>query len=82
MSMEIPVISTKVGGMSEVIANGENGIVINEMQPDEIADSLMYLIKNKEVGVQLGKNGREAIKKGFSLTKQTEIFQEQYEKLL
>jgi colanic acid/amylovoran biosynthesis glycosyltransferase len=81
MSMEIPTISTKVGGMNEVIANGENGLVINEMQPGEIADSLIYLIKNKEVARKLGENGRESIKKGFSLTNQTEIFLKEYKKL-
>jgi colanic acid/amylovoran biosynthesis glycosyltransferase len=82
MSMEVPTISTKAGGMNEVIANGENGIVINEMQPGEIADALIYLIENKEVASKLGEKAREVIQKGFSLTKQTEIFKEQYEKLL
>ena len=81
MSMEIPTISTKAGGMNEVIANGENGLVINEMQPGEIADSLIYLINNKEAARKLGESGREAIKRGFSLTSQTEIFLKQYEKL-
>lgn len=81
MSMEVPTISTKVGGMNEVIANGENGMVINEMQPGEIADSLIYLIENKDAARKLGVNAREAIKRGFSLTNQTEIFLKQYEKL-
>ena len=81
MAMEMPTISTKAGGMKEVITNGENGMVINEMQPGEIADSLIYLMKNKEVARTLGEKGRESIKKGFSLINQTEIFLKQYEKL-
>ncbi len=81
MAMEIPVVSTKVGGMGEVIADGENGMLINEMEPGEIADRLIDLIKNREVAKRLGKQAREVVVNGFSLKKQTEIFQEQYKKL-
>jgi glycosyltransferase involved in cell wall biosynthesis len=79
--MELPIISTKVGGMSEVIENGKNGMLIEEMKPDEIADSLIYLIQNREIAKRLGEQARESVTTGFSLTHQTEVFLKQYEKL-
>jgi glycosyltransferase involved in cell wall biosynthesis len=48
-SAGIPVISTSVGGIPEVIKNLENGILIAPRRPQEIKNALVYLDEHPEV---------------------------------
>ena len=45
----VPVISTSVGGIPEVIQNLENGILIAPRRPQEIKNALVYLQEHPEV---------------------------------
>lgn len=45
----IPVISTSVGGIPEVIQNLENGILIPPRRPQEIKNALIYLDEHPKV---------------------------------
>ncbi|MDQ5981808.1 MAG: hypothetical protein QG570_566 [Patescibacteria group bacterium] len=48
-SAGVPVISTSVGGIPEVIQNLENGILIAPRRPQEIKNALVYLNEHPEV---------------------------------
>lgn len=45
MSYSHPVISTSVGGIPEIITNGENGILVQPGKTQEIADAIKYYIE-------------------------------------
>lgn len=45
MSYNHPVISTPVGGIPEIITNGENGILVQPGKTQEIADAIKYYIE-------------------------------------
>jgi glycosyltransferase involved in cell wall biosynthesis len=40
MSQSVPVIATNVGGISSIVQNGENGLLISPAQPSEIAEAI------------------------------------------
>lgn len=81
MSMELPVVSTKVGGMPEVIQHGDNGLLTDWRNPQHMAEQLMWLQNNPQKGIVMGKKARLSIEALFSLDRQIDIFIAQYNKL-
>jgi len=66
-SMEIPVIGSMRGGIPEILLDGKTGLLLREPRDiDELAEKMLYLIKNPDKGVEMGKRGREFIKKNFT----------------
>lgn len=68
MSTQCAVVCTNVGGMTDIILNGFNGLIVN---PDEecIYQSLRILIENPELRLRLAKNGYNIVKECFSKEK-------------
>lgn len=46
---EVPVISTKVGGIQEVIENGKNGLLAEAFDYETLAKNILTLERNKEL---------------------------------
>jgi colanic acid/amylovoran biosynthesis glycosyltransferase len=65
MAMGVPVVTTRIAGIPELIENGHSGVLVAPGRADEIADSLSHLIGDPELRQQLGDNGREAVIQGF-----------------
>ncbi|MFX1502161.1 MAG: glycosyltransferase, partial [Promethearchaeota archaeon] len=66
MSMKLPVILTKVGGMPELIKNKEGGILVNINDKKELYDAILYYIKNpKKIRID-GKRNRDFVKQNFN----------------
>lgn len=66
MACAKPVIITHVGNKSNIIENLKTGIVIKEDSPEDLADAILYLFKNKDLRDYLGKNAREVVEHNFS----------------
>jgi glycosyltransferase involved in cell wall biosynthesis len=76
LSMNKPVITTNIGGTSEVIIDGVTGYLIKPKSPTEIAEKIKYLAENREILERLSKNTRQSIVDNFSLSqtiKKTEM---------
>jgi len=61
----IPVISTNVGGVSDVVENGITGFVIDNFDPAEYAKKLLILIEEKEIREKMSQNGWIHVKDKF-----------------
>ncbi|MFA6551817.1 MAG: glycosyltransferase family 4 protein, partial [Patescibacteria group bacterium] len=74
MQAGLPIASTNVGAIPEVITDGDSGLLIEPKDSKALAEKIKYLINNPEIAKQLGKNAEVKAKK-FSLEqmiKQTE----------
>lgn len=65
LAMEKAVVATRVGGIPDLIKDGENGFLVESHKPSELAQKIRRLIENKELREKFGKNGREWVSKNF-----------------
>ncbi|WP_302925986.1 glycosyltransferase [Holdemania filiformis] len=64
MGTGLPIVATAVGGVPDMIKNGESGILINS-DPQEIADGFCLLAENQNLRKTIGEN---ALKKSVSFS--------------
>jgi len=69
MAMELPVISTDLPNITELIENGETGLLIPSKNPEKLAQAIKTLLVNDALRRRLGKNAREKIVKDFDISK-------------
>lgn len=67
MACECPVIAPSVGGLPEIISNGE-GVLINKRDANEFALWCLKLFENHELRTSLGRNGANKVASNFSST--------------
>lgn len=78
MASGIPVVSTSVGGMAEVIEDGVNGLLVPFRNPAALADKIEYLMNNKRYRTELGMSARQSILESMNLENQAKIFEDNY----
>ncbi len=61
MSSELLVISTRHGGIPELIQDGINGYLFDKGKTDQIANRIIHLIDNDYLRATFSINGRPSI---------------------
>ncbi len=61
MSWGLPAITTPVGGIPEVIAQAETGLLVNPGDIQQLSDALQLLIANEDLRLSLGTNARARV---------------------
>lgn len=61
-----PVIASHVGGIVELIRDGETGLFINPGRPAELADALLRLVREPALRDRLGRAAQQAVSSRFS----------------
>jgi glycosyltransferase involved in cell wall biosynthesis len=67
MASSLPVIATNVGGIPELIRNGENGILVPPADPVALSQALQRLADTPEQCFAMGQQGRARLEKQFTL---------------
>lgn len=65
MSMGLPVVSTNVSGIPELVTSYQNGILVDEEDEDAFKTALIELIENPTLAESLGKGARETVEASF-----------------
>lgn len=71
MASGIPVISTDVSGISELVQHGKNGLLVEQKDQRAIADAMELLLVRPKERSRLGQNGRETVLQRFTLEAST-----------
>lgn len=74
MALGKPVIGSKVGGIPELIKDGQNGFLFEVGNFKGLAGKLKILLSDKKLAMKLGERGREFIKDNFSNEKYIENY--------
>lgn len=62
MSYSLPIISTTVGGIPEIVKNNENGFLIEPGDKETMYQAIKSLKDNTEMCVNMGKKSKEKVK--------------------
>lgn len=69
MNCGVPVVATKVGGLPELVVDGETGLLAPPEDERAMADALLSLLRDRERGWKMGEAGHDRIVARFSLEK-------------
>ena len=64
--MKKAIVATDVGGVSEIIINGETGFVVEKGNYNEYIDKISILIKDEKKRKEMGNNEYEYVKNNFT----------------
>lgn len=66
MAAGTPVVSTDVGGVKEIIVDGQNGFIIPVNDPESLIERLIILLDDKLLCERIGSKAHERVLNGFS----------------
>ena len=66
MACETPVVASAVGGILEVVVDGETGLLVEPARPDALASALTRVLENPALGRSMGRAGRRRVEERFS----------------
>jgi L-malate glycosyltransferase len=75
----LPVVASDVGGLPEVLRDGETGLLVPPEQPQALADALLVLLRDQELRERMGRAGREWVCQRYdwqaNVTQMLELYQ-------
>lgn len=82
MASGLPVISTEVDGVSELIQQGEQGTLVAQRSPAEIQQALQALATQPASFRKMAGNAQDTVKKEFTWDSIAHKYEQVYEKIL
>ena len=67
MAAGLPVVSTRLAGIPEMIEHGVTGLLVEEKQPQLLADALATLLRDPALGERFGACGKSVATRRFSV---------------
>jgi glycosyltransferase involved in cell wall biosynthesis len=71
MATGIPVVTTAVGGIPDIVRDGETGLIVAPDDPDGIVRAVRRLQESPELVDRLVRNGRQHVEANFDVQKNT-----------
>lgn len=67
MAAGVPIISTPIAGVPEMVENGGNGLLVPEQDPEAIGAAVTRLVTDPVLARGMGERGREMARDKFSI---------------
>ncbi|MBS1787349.1 MAG: glycosyltransferase family 4 protein [Acidobacteria bacterium] len=82
MAMSKPIVATAVGGVPEVIADGEVGFLVRAGDAEAFAESICRLVEDTDLREAMGRKGLQRVLERFDVRAITKRWEQTYESLL
>ena len=82
MACGVPVVAHAVGGLAELITDGENGVLVQSGDAGALAESTLKLLDNPELREKISANARRTVESNYSIAKTADGYINAYEDLL
>jgi glycosyltransferase involved in cell wall biosynthesis len=82
MSCGLPCVATKIGGVTDVMQNDKQGMLVSPGVPQELADALAFLSSSPEKRIDWGKSARETVLERFEISRIAAEYKCLYAKIL
>lgn len=66
MAQGTPVIASKIGGMLDIVVDGETGVLVAPDDPDALATGIIQLLQNDALRAAMGARGQALVQQQFS----------------
>jgi glycosyltransferase involved in cell wall biosynthesis len=77
-----PVVATRVGGVPEVVIDGETGLLVEPENPGALAAAVRRLLADPALAARMGQAGRRRAREVFSARRMADLTAAMYEELL
>lgn len=77
----VPVVATAVGGVPEIIEDGENGFLVRHGDANSLAQRIVDLLASPELAQALGANARRRMHEEFSFAAQARAYEAMFDEL-
>ena len=68
MAMQLPVVSTRLSGIPEIVEEGVSGLLVPCGDVDALCEAITTLARDSALRAQLGQNARLRVEERFDLT--------------
>ena len=82
MASGLPVVASDVGGLRELMQDGETGFLVPPEAPAEFAKKIRLLLENQELREKMGSAGRNRAEEDFSISTMVKKTADLYDALL
>jgi len=76
------IVATAVGGTSQLIDEGINGLLAPPREPEALASALLQLLREPALAARLGNAARQRVRERYDARKRARRFEEFYARLL
>jgi glycosyltransferase involved in cell wall biosynthesis len=66
MSQKRAVIASDIGGLKDMVVDGETGLLVPSDDSDKLAEAISYLLQRPEIASQMGARGYERFAKNYT----------------
>ena len=73
------VIATRVGGIPDIIVEGQTGFLVPPSNEDALEEAILYAINNPKQTFEMGEAGRRRVEQNFRIESVAEKYQNLYE---
>ena len=82
MATGLPIVASHVGGIPELVVNGETGFLVSPASKEEIKEAIIKLLNNPELRKEMGQIARKRFETHFSLPQMVQKYIEVYEEVV
>jgi glycosyltransferase involved in cell wall biosynthesis len=79
--MERPVVASRMGGLPEVVVDGETGLLVANEDPDGLARAISALLGDPDRAAEMGRAAARRARGLFSLDRQADAYDALYRRL-
>ena len=76
-----PIVATNVGGMREILKEGETGLLVPAKDANAQAEKIIYLMRNEVIAHELGLRATEESKK-YDLSVHVRSLEDYYSEMI
>jgi len=78
MAARLPIIASQVGGVPEMITDGQNGCLVGPEDVEDLAQACMDLLTNPEKRAAMSAEGWKIVNQKFNIEKQVDLLEALY----
>jgi len=82
MASGLPIVSTAVGGVPNLIESGKEGLIVQPGDVQGLSNAMASLLRNREARQSLGMAGARRARKNYDVPRMVQAYEELYENLV